>query len=76
MLSAQDREFRPIGFVLVAPERGVRGRGLMVAVELSVPSEPVVAACFERGLLVNNVQPKAVRFVPPLIVENGFRKML
>jgi acetylornithine/N-succinyldiaminopimelate aminotransferase len=49
----------------------VRGRGLMVAIELSVPSEPVVAACFERGLLVNNVQPKAVRFVPPLIVERG-----
>jgi len=49
----------------------VRGRGLMVAAELSVPSEPVVAACLARGLLVNNVQPKAVRFVPPLIVERG-----
>jgi predicted acetylornithine/succinylornithine family transaminase len=47
----------------------VRGRGLMVAIELGVPSEPVVAACLARGLLVNNVQPKAIRFVPPLIVE-------
>jgi len=46
----------------------VRGRGLMVAIELSVPSEQVVAASLERGLLVNNVQPHAVRFVPPLIV--------
>ncbi|HET9001417.1 MAG TPA: acetylornithine transaminase [bacterium] len=49
----------------------IRGRGLMVAIELSVPSEPVVAACLERGLLVNNVQPKAIRLVPPLIVERG-----
>jgi predicted acetylornithine/succinylornithine family transaminase len=49
----------------------VRGRGLMVAVGLSIPSEPVVAACLERGLLVNNVQPKAIRLVPPLIVERG-----
>ncbi|HKV45772.1 MAG TPA: acetylornithine transaminase [bacterium] len=47
----------------------VRGRGLMVAIELDGPSEPVVAACLARGLLVNNVQPKAVRFVPALIVE-------
>jgi acetylornithine/N-succinyldiaminopimelate aminotransferase len=49
----------------------IRGRGLMVAIELSIPSEPVVAACLERGLLVNNVQPKAIRLVPPLIVERG-----
>lgn len=49
----------------------VRGRGLMVAIELSIPSEPVVAACLARGLLVNNVQPKALRFVPPLIVERS-----
>ena len=47
----------------------VRGRGLMIAIGLSIPSEPVVAACLARGLLVNNVQPKAIRFVPPLIVE-------
>ena len=49
----------------------VRGRGLMVAVGLTIPSETVVAACLERGLLVNNVQPKAIRLVPPLIVERG-----
>ena len=47
----------------------VRGRGLMVAIGLNGPSERVVAACLERGLLVNNVQPNAVRLVPPLIVQ-------
>ena len=51
--------------------REVRGKGLMVAVELTGPSEPVVAACLARGLLVNNVQPSAVRLVPPLIVTRA-----
>jgi acetylornithine/N-succinyldiaminopimelate aminotransferase len=50
---------------------GVRGRGLMVAAELSVPSDRVVAACLERGLLVNNVRPTAIRFVPPLVVTRA-----
>jgi len=49
----------------------VRGRGLMVAVEVTVPSEQVVAACLARGLLVNNVRPTAVRMVPPLIVSRA-----
>jgi acetylornithine/N-succinyldiaminopimelate aminotransferase len=51
--------------------REVRGKGLMVAAELTIPSEPVVAACLARGLLVNNVQPTALRFVPPLIVTRS-----
>jgi len=46
----------------------VRGRGLMVAVELAVPSDQVVAACLSRGLLLNGVRPTTVRMVPPLIV--------
>ncbi len=46
----------------------VRGRGLMVAIEVTVPSDRVVAACLSRRLLVNNVRPTAVRMVPPLIV--------
>jgi acetylornithine/N-succinyldiaminopimelate aminotransferase len=49
----------------------VRGLGLMVAVEVAVPSEQVVAACLARGLLVNNVRPTAIRMVPPLIVTRS-----
>jgi len=49
---------------------GSRGRGLLVALELSADrSADVVAACRERGLLVNNVRPNAVRFMPPLNVS-------
>jgi acetylornithine/N-succinyldiaminopimelate aminotransferase len=48
---------------------GVRGRGLLLALSLAEDiSADVVAACRERGLLVNNVRPNAIRFMPPLTV--------
>jgi predicted acetylornithine/succinylornithine family transaminase len=49
--------------------RGVRGRGLLLALELNGEAAPVVDACREAGLLANAVQPNAVRFAPPLIVQ-------
>ncbi|HLN13463.1 MAG TPA: acetylornithine transaminase [bacterium] len=49
----------------------VRGRGLMLAVELSVPSDAVTASCLAHGLLVNNVRPTAIRLVPPLIASRA-----
>lgn len=49
----------------------VRGRGLLIAVGLSSDcSADVVAAARERGLLVNNVRPNAVRLMPPLTVTD------
>ena len=48
----------------------VRGKGLLWAVQLSrEAAEQVVARCLERGLIVNNVRPDAVRLCPPLIVS-------
>ena len=45
----------------------VRGRGMLLAVGLSKDcSADVVDACRERGLLVNNVRPNAIRLMPPL----------
>ena len=45
----------------------VRGRGMLLAVGLTVDSSAdVVAECRERGLLVNNPRPNAVRLMPPL----------
>jgi predicted acetylornithine/succinylornithine family transaminase len=47
----------------------VRGRGLMVAVYFdSEISKSVVAACIEKGLLVNKLKPNAIRLIPPLII--------
>jgi acetylornithine/N-succinyldiaminopimelate aminotransferase len=47
----------------------VRGAGLLVGADLSIDAAPVVEACLARGLLVNAVRPKTLRFAPPLIVS-------
>ncbi|MDR9459548.1 MAG: acetylornithine transaminase [Dehalococcoidia bacterium] len=48
----------------------VRGRGLLLALELSSDiADSVVKACLEDGLLLNAVKPNAVRFMPPLIIS-------
>ncbi|MBN1105074.1 MAG: acetylornithine transaminase [Deltaproteobacteria bacterium] len=49
--------------------REVRGLGLILGIELDRPGAPIVEACMERGFLVNCVQDKVIRFVPPLIVS-------
>ena len=49
----------------------VRGRGLLLAVEFGGDIAPsVVMACLDRGLLVNQLKPNALRFMPPLIIGN------
>jgi predicted acetylornithine/succinylornithine family transaminase len=49
----------------------VRGKGLLIAVGLARDiSADIVAAARERGLLVNNVRPNAVRLMPPLNVSD------
>jgi len=48
---------------------GVRGRGLLLAMELSREiAADFVLECMKEGLLLNAVTPSAVRFMPPLIV--------
>jgi len=47
----------------------IRGRGLLVAIEFNSNIAPaLVTACLERGLLVNQLKPNALRFMPPLII--------
>ncbi len=48
----------------------VRGRGLLLALELGRPVGPaLVAAAFERGLLINAPRPGCLRFMPALTVS-------
>ncbi len=50
--------------------KGARGKGLLWAVALSQEAAAeVVRGCLERGLIVNNVRPDAVRLCPPLTVS-------
>ncbi|MBT1073662.1 acetylornithine transaminase [Geobacter grbiciae] len=46
----------------------VRGIGLMIGMELSVPGGEIVLKALERGVLLNVAQDRVLRFVPPLIV--------
>ena len=48
--------------------KDVRGRGLIIGVELDRPGAPVVKACMEKGFLINCAQDFVLRFIPPLIV--------
>jgi 4-aminobutyrate aminotransferase len=57
----------------------VRGRGLMVGVELvrdrntkepaAEEREAVIQACFRKGLLLLGCGPNTVRFCPPLVID-------
>ncbi len=47
----------------------VRGRGLMVGVELDLEAGPIVAKGYERGLLLVGAGSNVIRFVPPLIIR-------
>lgn len=46
----------------------VRGRGLMIGVELTIEGGEIVKTALDRGLLINCTAGKILRFVPPLIV--------
>ena len=51
----------------------VRGEGLILGAELSSNNKKtgseIVAACMERGAIINCTAGKVLRFVPPLIIE-------
>ncbi|MGD8529869.1 MAG: aspartate aminotransferase family protein [Syntrophobacterales bacterium] len=48
--------------------REVRGRGLILGMELEFPGSEVVSLCQEHGALINCTAEKVLRFLPPLIV--------
>ena len=46
----------------------VRGEGLLLGLDLKKKGSPIVAACLEKGLIVNCTADTVIRLVPPLIV--------
>lgn len=46
----------------------IRGRGLMLGIELDRPCGKLVVAALERGLLINVTVENVVRLLPPLII--------
>jgi acetylornithine/succinyldiaminopimelate/putrescine aminotransferase len=49
--------------------REVRGKGLMIGLELSCPGRAVVERAIEQGLLINCVQGTVIRLLPPYILS-------
>lgn len=59
----------------------VRGLGLMIGIEIGKPDDPrqpnpelrneIVRQCFQRGLVVLGAGSSAVRFSPPLVIDEG-----
>lgn len=47
----------------------VRGKGLLIAVEMDSPCMEMVNYCMDKGFLINCIQEKILRFIPPLIVQ-------
>ncbi|MBW1708478.1 MAG: aspartate aminotransferase family protein [Deltaproteobacteria bacterium] len=46
----------------------VRGQGLILGVQLDFPGAEVVAKLINKGFLINCLQEKVLRFLPPLII--------
>lgn len=59
-----ERLVRQFGFL-----REVRGKGLMIGVELDRECAPIVRACMAEGLLVLLAGANVLRMVPPLIIS-------
>lgn len=49
----------------------IRGKGLMVGLELNIPVAEVVSAGYEQGLLLVGAGVNTLRLVPPLIMEKS-----
>jgi len=52
-----------------AAVKAVRGKGLLIGMELDREVRPVLNRCLEAGLLLSNAGEKVIRFAPPLIVS-------
>jgi acetylornithine/N-succinyldiaminopimelate aminotransferase len=47
----------------------VRGLGLLLGVQLKIDGRPLVMQCMQNGFLINCIQEKILRFIPPLIIS-------
>ncbi len=49
--------------------KGIRGKGLILGLELEMEGAKIVDACMQEGLLINCTAYKVLRFVPPLTIK-------
>lgn len=51
--------------------RDIRGKGMMIGIELDRPCGDLVKTALEAGLLINVTADNVVRLVPPLVMSRG-----
>ena len=51
--------------------REVRGKGLMIGMELEIEGSKIADSCMQEGLLLNCTAYKVLRFVPPLTIKRN-----
>ena len=49
----------------------IRGKGLMIGIELNQPCTQLVEQALENGLLINVTATNVIRLLPPLILEDS-----
>jgi acetylornithine aminotransferase len=54
----------------------IRGRGMMIGIELERPCAELVGRAIERGLLINVTAGRVVRLLPPLITTENQAKII
>jgi len=60
---------RAEGLVSNPVVKEIRGKGLMIAIELTKPCAEMVDAARERGVLINCTSDNVIRLVPPLVIS-------
>jgi len=51
--------------------RQVRGKGLIIGMELVVDGREIVARCLKKGIIINCTLDRVLRFLPPLIIKKS-----
>ncbi len=49
----------------------IRGRGLLIGVELKIPARPLCETLAKNGVLAKETHEKTIRFAPPLIITKA-----
>jgi len=64
------------GLAGVRGVKDIRGKGLMIGVELDRPCGELVRRALERGLLINVTADSVIRLLPPLVMTQGEAQQL
>jgi ornithine--oxo-acid transaminase len=54
----------------------VRGRGLLIGIELTIPAHRVSDALLERGIAAKDTQETVLRIAPPLVIDDAAIQLL